>query len=262
MRTGASERLWDYGYTHLAKIDSLTASTSTGRTPYEEVTHETPDISEYLDFDFYDAVWYWDTVGDPDNPKVGRWVGVSHRVGGPLAYWILTGTGRVISRSTVQHFTEDDLKVEAKKKALDELDEGIKQYLDDDSHTITPSAENGFFATDLDDDPELAEMEEEGMDEADDWTTEAFDTYLNARLLLPKPGGEERVYARVTKRMKGPDGRPLGRAHANPLMDTRQYQVEYDDGTTDEFYANVIAENVFSQVDDEGRDERSCCLRR
>jgi hypothetical protein len=32
----------------------------TGRTGYEDVTGETPDISEWVDFDFYDWIWYHD----------------------------------------------------------------------------------------------------------------------------------------------------------------------------------------------------------
>jgi hypothetical protein len=36
-------------------------------------------------------------------------------------------------------------------------------------------------------------------------------------------------------------------------MDTRVYKVEFSDGTMDEFHANVIAENLFSQVDSKGR---------
>ena len=35
-------------------------------------------------------------------------------------------------------------------------------------------------------------------------------------------------------------------------MDTREYELEYDDGTHDRYFANVIAENLYSQVDSEG----------
>ena len=37
------------------------------RTPLEQVTGETPDISEYLDFSFYDRIWYRDYAGVDDN---------------------------------------------------------------------------------------------------------------------------------------------------------------------------------------------------
>jgi hypothetical protein len=31
-----------------------------GRSGYEQVTGKTPNISELLDFEFYDLVWWWD----------------------------------------------------------------------------------------------------------------------------------------------------------------------------------------------------------
>ena len=59
---------------------------------------------------------------------------------------------------------------------------------------------------------------ESNAEEMDNYTTDAFDQYLGAQLLLPQ--GNERVPGRVTKRLKGPTGQPLGTAHANPLLDT------------------------------------------
>ena len=45
------------------------------------------------------------------------------------------------------------------------------------------------------------------------------------------------------------NGKPIGQAHPNPLLDTRQYEVELEDGTTDAYFANL-----YSQVDSEGRE--------
>jgi hypothetical protein len=38
----------------------------------------------------------------------------------------------------------------------------------------------------------------------------------------------------------------------NPILDSRMYVVEWSDGRTEELMANIIAENLFSQMDDEG----------
>ena len=57
---------------------SLTANSSfqlEGRTPIEQVTGETPNISEYLDFSFYDWVQYRDNAGVGDN-MFGHWLSV------------------------------------------------------------------------------------------------------------------------------------------------------------------------------------------
>jgi hypothetical protein len=45
----------------------------------------------------------------------------------------------------------------------------------------------------------------------------------------------------------------IGRAHKNLLLDTRTYELEYDDGKVDRFMANAIAENIYSQMDSEGQ---------
>ena len=49
--------------------------------------------------------------------------------------------------------------------------------------------------------------------------------------------------------MKDNQGRPIGVASDNPILDTRMYEVEYQEGHTEELAANIIAENLFAQVD-------------
>jgi hypothetical protein len=61
------------------------------------------------------------------------------------------------------------------------------------------------------------------------------------------------VHGKVIKRACGEDGNPIGKRNANPILDTREYEVEMPDGSVAEYAANVIAENLYSQVDSEGR---------
>ena len=75
---------------------------------------------------------------------------------------------------------------------------------------------------------------------------------MGAQLIFDRGG--ERHHGAVVKRAKGFDGRPIGRKHENPLFDTRQYVVEFADGVVENYTANVIAENVVSQVDNEGHE--------
>ena len=63
--------------------------------PRKHITGETEDISEYLDFGFYDQVWYKDNAGLSEE-KLGPWFGVSHNTGRLMRYHILTQTGSVI----------------------------------------------------------------------------------------------------------------------------------------------------------------------
>ena len=43
------------------------------------------------------------------------------------------------------------------------------------------------------------------------------------------------------------DGNPIGRADANPILDTREYIVEFEDGDEAELNANLIAEAMYAQ---------------
>ena len=59
-RTNCPRGLWNYGLPHFAKLMQLTASNAAdldGRTPLGALTGKTPDISQYLDFAWYDWVW-------------------------------------------------------------------------------------------------------------------------------------------------------------------------------------------------------------
>ena len=78
------------------------------------LTGETVNIYKYLNFGFYDKVWFkYTAVLYPSKP--GRWLGISHTTGRFICYHILTQTRKVISRSTVQrvnnlNFSTDNLK--------------------------------------------------------------------------------------------------------------------------------------------------------
>ena len=56
-------------------------------------------------------------------------------------------------------------------------------------------------------------------------------------------------FARVIKRMRNKDGLPIDTANDNPILDSRVYEVEYPDGHRASLAANVIAENLFFQID-------------
>ena len=47
-----------------------------GSIPITKISDETTDVSEYLDFGFYDKLWYCDNTG-LDEKKTGRWLGVA-----------------------------------------------------------------------------------------------------------------------------------------------------------------------------------------
>jgi hypothetical protein len=112
-KTSAPKCLRDYCTKYQCKLRNLKAHLHfklQGRTPYECVVGRTPDISEYLDYQWYKTVWYRDhDVNFPeDKRKLGKWLGVAHNVGQALCYYILPKTGRPVVRSTVQPLTQDE----------------------------------------------------------------------------------------------------------------------------------------------------------
>ena len=60
------------------------------------------------------------------------------------------------------------------------------------------------------------------------------------------------MLAKVKERKRNSDGELIVSTHENPILSTAIYNVESPDGTISEYSANVIAENLYSQVDDDG----------
>ena len=66
------------------------------------------DISEWLGFEFYYLVWFWNKQSDDTKPMLGLWIGLSHRVGSALCYCNLSEKGKILSQTTVQHITAEE----------------------------------------------------------------------------------------------------------------------------------------------------------
>ena len=64
--------------------------------------------------------------------------------------------------------------------------------------------------------------------------------------------GSKLERGRVVKRAIGPDGTTSGEYNENPILNSVVYEVEFPDGDVQEYAANVIAENMLSQVDSDG----------
>jgi hypothetical protein len=94
-RRNLSKIFWDYGMRWVCEVMSRT-HTRPQRIdcgiPLEKVTGETVDISNYLDFGFYDYVVYRDNAGLSES-KIGRWLGVAKNVGTMMTFYVLTRAG-------------------------------------------------------------------------------------------------------------------------------------------------------------------------
>ena len=260
------DRLWDYGISYVCETANMTVNSSrysNGRTPIECITGETPDLSEYLDFGFYDWVTYRTNAG-LGKPELGRWLGVSHRVGQLMSYWILAASGITISCTTVQRVTHLEKKTEEYTKNMNEFQRNLerKWNVESANSEIIPNGEGvpntNILSLDDEDDEFIEEFkrviddkELKDIDVMMNRESGTRDTYLNMELGFQRD--EEGLhYARVKRRVIDADGTPVGVPNNNPLLDSRQYEVEFADGRSETLTANVIAENILAQVDEHG----------
>ena len=77
-------------------------------------------------------------------------------------------------------------------------------------------------------------------------------SYVGMEFGLPRDDFEELQFAKVKKEITDEEKTPVGRANNNPILDSRMFEVEYLNGQIEILSANIIAENVLSQVDDNG----------
>ncbi|KAI2511683.1 Reverse transcriptase (RNA-dependent DNA polymerase) [Fragilaria crotonensis] len=210
-------RLWDYGFAWVCEVENICANFSKyaeGRTPLEIVTGDMPDISEDL--------------------------------------------------------TNAERATDETRSRMLEYEEKLKTVLDAQSADITRTLRDIDISKVVDPDNEDPEFFEEfarvidnaSLHPADDAITAtgdvkaievAIDQYIGMELALLIGDDGTRIHARVTKCMRDEEGRPIGTAHDNPLLDSRRHGIEYVDGNVEELTASIIAENLIAQVDDEGR---------
>ena len=284
LETGAPEVLWDYCLEWCSLIRSHTAHNIRalcGETPATMMTGDTSDISMLAEFGWYDWVWYITIQGQEGQDgtkessmgikKLGRYLGPAIGVGEAMCGTVFTEKGTTVHRTSIMPLSELDLNSEPTKKLMAEfekslagkLKERIKGMKDgkpaewleekDSSHQddeLTPDhvpyeewtpAELGFDIP-----PDKQPLPE--IPEADDLN---LNKYLAAKVMLPRDG-HTFASGRVVKRARNPDGELIGREHSNPLLDTSVYEVEFEDGSVEKYNANIIAEHIYSQVDEDG----------
>ena len=116
-RTNTPSDLWFLATQYAVYLlNHLAVESLKWRTPIEVATGETPDISNLLQFHWYQKVYYLDPTSPYPSPKekVGRFVGIAENVGDTLTYEILTDdTRQVIYRSVVRAADKTDVNLRA-----------------------------------------------------------------------------------------------------------------------------------------------------
>jgi hypothetical protein len=155
--------------------------------------------------------------------------------------------------STVRSLTLDEIQSPTELKERQEFDTAIEEkfgpamnknnFLDDPDYAdfVTPT-----FKCYEDD-----EVPPSKMPDIDDIKKEHdVDTYAQyVGACVRVPIGNEIKSGKFLRRKRELDGTLRGRANANPMLDTRNYEIQFPDGRSDEYTANVITENMYSQCD-------------
>ena len=249
-------RLWDYCAEYCYKINNSIAHDHYqlgGMVPNTKLTGQPHDISDLNEFQWYDWCYYWDIGADFPMPKeaLGRVLGPSENAGTEMSQWVMNAKGEVLPRHTLRKLTPQEMNSETEKKLMADFDSKIEQK-------FGPPAELPELRSDpdkpepFDDDTEPQYEDGDGqgfsMPEADDFPD--YDGYLHTEVTLPH--GEHMQCAKVIKRVVDETGNVVGSYNQNPILDTRVYEVLFPDGATKQYAANVIAENLFAECDDEG----------
>ncbi len=142
-------------------------------------TGNTPNISEYAKFVWYEPIYYYENVPFPQTKRqIACWLGVMYWIGEALCYWILINTGQLIAWSTIENYLM------------------MNAY-----HHYHRSRSPTWYQ---------------------DTTKTGWWHNCNC----------------------SHEGNLIGKAHHNPVLGTRVYELEFGDGHVAEFSTEIIAENT------------------
>lgn len=251
--------LWDYAMERRALIHNVIPRPlfqNNGLTPHTVTFGTQGDISNVCNFGWYEWVYYRDHGAFP-NPreKLGRVLGPLRNEGNEMAQAVLTSKGTVIPRRTLRRLLVSELHSNSEKKKRSIFDDIIRSKLGD-SMKMPPKPDPNEQYTPYSDDceAELLNLPDDN-DPVDSTNTAVFEKLVTDRLIhaeIHLPQGEEMKAARVIKRCLDENGELIGTYDDNPMLNSLLYEVEFPDGEIREYSANVIAENMYAQVDANG----------
>ena len=80
-----------------------------------------------------------------------------------------------------------------------------------------------------------------------------YNAYVASKVRLPKDG-HTFATGKVIGRARDINGELIGKSNPNPLLDTSVFDVEMEGGAVERYSSNVIAEHIYSQIDDDGNN--------
>jgi hypothetical protein len=92
---------------------------------------DTPDISEYAQFHWYQHVWYIDPRDNLNREKLARHIGVAPNIGAKMTWWIIPESCKVIVRNSVAPLLPEELTTSGVQERIQSLNESIQSKIGD-----------------------------------------------------------------------------------------------------------------------------------
>ena len=173
-----------------------------------------------------------------------------------MSQWVLKANGDVVPRRSSRPLHVDELNIKTEEKKRETLDALIERRW---GTSITPpnvynSPDNEPWKEYHDNDESPWQIPE--IEDTVDATGRIickqpeYDKIINSEILLQH--GDKVKAAKVIHRSLGLEVTVVGSYDENPFLNSIIYDVECNDGTVKEYSANVIAENMLTQVDYDG----------
>jgi hypothetical protein len=262
LRSGCPKRFWDDCIIREAYVRSHTSLDIFGlevQVPESNIKGEKVDISTIAEYAWYEWVKFRDTAAKFPVSKIqlGRDLGSAIDICSAMTRKILNQNGSVTYRSSVRPLTQDEIQSPTEKKEREEFDIAVK-------NKFCPAMNKDDFQ----DDPDYADVvtptyecyEDDAVspskmpytdDIKEEHDVDTYDQYVGAHVRVPI--GDEIRSGKVVRRKRELDDTVRRRANAKSMLDTRTYEIEFPDGRSDEYTANVITDNMYAQCDIEGR---------
>ena len=261
--TNAPIRLWDYCWDYVCQIRNYTAMDHIfldGLTPHQKVTGTVPNISELIQYKWFDWIWYLD-LSNPVRESLGKYLGPAEHCGEGYTSYILTRKGKVIVRSSVRPLSVSDENSTEVHSNMESFTKEMNSLIGNNAPSTMQSHSNysdnpyeNIFPPDQFDDENIEffshqnDHNDENLNDAP--ITQERDEHIGIELMLPVSGELKR--GKVMSRKRSSTGHLIGTSNPNPILDTRIYEVQFDNGTYADYSTNVIMENLYTQADEYG----------
>ena len=250
--------LWDYCLERRALIHNTIPRPLfqlNGLTPHEATLGAPADISNLCNYNWYEWVYYRDHGSFPENKeKLGRVLGPVRNEGNEMAQSVLTFNGTVVTRQSIRRLRPSEVNSTTEQRKRKLFDDRVEKKLGSSMEFPTKDSKSKYipYEDDSGDAPPLIPDDNDPVEANGKAMFEKpiTDMLIHSEVHLPQ--GDTMRSAKVLGRSKGPDGKIIGSYDHNPLLNTLVYDVQFPDGEIREYSANVIAENMYAQVDSDG----------